>query len=55
MPGHRSFLRLNYYPKRETAFATGSDDALLNCVEHFDSGLITLLYQDNIGGLEVQR
>ena len=27
----------------------------LSCVEHFDSGLITLLYQDNVGGLEVQR
>jgi len=27
----------------------------LNCVEHFDSGLITLLYQDNVGGLELQR
>ena len=26
-----------------------------SCVEHFDSGLITLLYQDNVGGLEVQR
>ena len=24
-------------------------------MEHFDSGLITLLYQDNVGGLEVQR
>ena len=55
MPGHRSFLRLNYYPKRETAHTTGEDDLPLNCVEHFDSGFITLLYQDDIGGLEVQR
>ena len=55
MPGHRSFLRLNYYPKRGSAFATGSDGAPLNCVEHFDSGLITILFQDDIGGLEVQR
>ena len=41
--------------KRAAAFAEGSDGEPLNCVEHFDSGLITLLYQDYIGGLQVQR
>jgi len=56
MPGHRSFLRLNYYPRRETAWTFGEEDGVpLNCVEHFDSGLITLLYQDEVGGLELQR
>ena len=55
MPGHRSFLRINYYPKREKPHVYGSDGAPLNCVEHFDSGLITLLYQDDVGGLEVQQ
>ena len=25
MPGHRSFLRINYYPKRNEAHAYGSD------------------------------
>ena len=40
--------------KRAAAFAEGSDGEPLNCVEHFDSGLITLLYQDYIGGLQVQ-
>ncbi|CBY34201.1 unnamed protein product [Oikopleura dioica] len=55
MPGHRSFLRVNYYPPRESAWTSGSDNAPLNCVEHFDSGIITLLYQDDVGGLEVQN
>ena len=55
MPGHRSFLRINYYPHRQAAHAFGSDETPLNCVEHFDSGLITLLFQDDVGGLEVQR
>jgi len=27
----------------------------LTLFEHFDSGLITILYQDNVGGLELQR
>ena len=55
MPGHRSFLRVNYYPPREKAWTSGSDGSPLNCVEHFDSGIITLLYQDDVGGLEVQN
>ena len=37
----------------ETVFIDFKTDS--SCVEHFDSGLITLLYQDNVGGLEVQR
>jgi len=56
MPGHRSFLRYNFYPKLDKAWTFGEEDNTpLSCVEHFDSGLITLLYQDNVGGLEVQR
>ena len=28
---------------------------MLNCPEHYDSGLITILSQDEVGGLQVQR
>ena len=36
-------------------FYSGGDGELLNCPEHYDSGLITILSQDEVGGLQVQR
>jgi len=55
MDMHKSTLRLNYYPARSTAHTKGGDGELLNCPEHYDSGLITILSQDEVGGLQVQR
>jgi len=52
---HTSAMRLNYYPKRATAHTKGSDGEFLNCPEHFDTGLITILSQDDVGGLQVLR
>ena len=28
---------------------------MLNCPEHYDTGLITILSQDDVGGLQVLR
>jgi len=52
---HTSALRLNYYPSRSTAYTKGSDGEMLNCPEHYDTGLITILSQDDVGGLQVLR
>lgn len=57
---HTSFLRLNYYPNYDPlatdddpmpAAATGH----LGVHRHTDAGALTLLLQDNVGGLEVCR
>ena len=40
---------------RVVIFYSGGDGELLNCPEHYDSGLITILSQDEVGGLQVQR
>ena len=40
---------------RVVIFNSGGDGELLNCPEHYDSGLITILSQDEVGGLQVQR
>ncbi|KNC86776.1 hypothetical protein SARC_01109 [Sphaeroforma arctica JP610] len=42
-----SFLRLNYYPLAPT-------DHTIGVHEHNDAGLVTLLYQDQVGGLQVR-
>jgi isopenicillin N synthase-like dioxygenase len=53
MDRHKSTLRLNYYPKREdTPKLSEKDNTKLACPEHFDSGLLTILSQDNVGGLQ---
>jgi isopenicillin N synthase-like dioxygenase len=56
-PGHSSFLRLNYYPMHDPlhgapgrpAAATGH----MGVHHHSDAGALTLLLQDQVGGLEV--
>jgi len=45
-----STLRFLHYPLRETQI-----DSKLSCSEHCDSGILTLLYQDDVGGLQVRN
>ncbi|CAM0138569.1 hypothetical protein VKS41_007190 [Umbelopsis sp. WA50703] len=54
-----STLRYLHYPARtvkaEESASNDDDDALLSCSKHTDSGIVTLLCQDEVGGLEVQN
>ncbi len=56
-PGHTSFLRMNHYPLDdllsgdEAAGVTGLGDMALH--HHSDAGALTLLLQDDVGGLQV--
>ncbi|KAH8552675.1 2OG-Fe(II) oxygenase [Umbelopsis sp. PMI_123] len=54
-----STLRYLHYPARdvkvEESAANDDDDALLSCSKHTDSGIVTLLCQDTVGGLEVRN
>ena len=55
--GTVSTLRLNFYPKRNDAVpvSLGADDGHpLSCEEHCDGSILTLLYQHEIGGLQVK-
>ncbi len=57
-PAHTSFVRLNYYPLEDpldsdaTAEAAALGDQALH--HHADAGALTLLLQDDVGGLQVQ-
>ncbi|KAJ7519621.1 hypothetical protein O6H91_20G046700 [Diphasiastrum complanatum] len=46
---HMSFMRLNYYPK------CPNPDLVLGVSRHKDVGALTVLVQDDVGGLEVRR
>ncbi len=56
-PGHTSFLRMNHYPlndllaDHEAAEVTDLGDMALH--HHSDAGALTLLLQDDVGGLQV--
>jgi isopenicillin N synthase-like dioxygenase len=53
-PASLSTLRFNFYPERDSAVAVSNEDgAGLSCEAHVDSGLLTLLHQDERGGLQV--
>ncbi|MFT7475989.1 MAG: isopenicillin N synthase-like dioxygenase [Verrucomicrobiales bacterium] len=58
-PGHTSFLRMNHYPlddllsDDEAEEVTGLGDMALH--HHSDAGALTLLLQDTVGGLQVER
>ncbi|KAI8015390.1 putative 2-oxoglutarate-dependent dioxygenase [Camellia lanceoleosa] len=47
--GHASLIRINHYPP------CPSPDLVLGVGRHKDSGGITILAQDDVGGLEVKR
>ena len=51
-----STLRFNYYPKQNKPVEISKQDGVyLGCETHVDSGIFTILYQDKIGGLQVQN
>ncbi len=51
-----STLRFNYYPKQSRPVEISKQDGVaLGCETHVDSGIFTILYQDKIGGLQVQN
>ncbi|CAO3672577.1 unnamed protein product [Umbelopsis ramanniana] len=54
-----STLRYLHYPARdvkvEDSAENDDDDTLLSCSKHTDSGIVTLLCQDTVGGLEVRN
>ena len=51
-----SMLRFNYYPKHDIDDIPicDQDDVKLACESHVDSSLLTILYQDKVGGLQIQ-
>jgi len=54
-PASLSTLRFNFYPERDRPVEVARDDgAGLSCGAHVDSGLLTLLHQDEQGGLQVR-
>ena len=55
-PRHTSFLRLNYYPVEDPLSdlpETDRDGADLGVHHHTDAGAVTVLIQDDVGGLQV--
>ncbi len=55
-PKTLSTLRFNYYPKQDKPVEISSQDGVaLGCETHVDSGIMTILYQDKKGGLQVQN
>ena len=51
-----STLRFNFYPVQGKPIEISKQDGVaLGCETHVDSGIFTVLYQDNIGGLQVQN
>lgn len=54
-PAALSTLRFNFYPERQEPVALARDDGTPLCCEaHVDSGLLTVLHQDEVGGLQVR-
>ena len=55
-PKTMTTLRFNYYPKQYKPIEISIQDGKkLGCETHVDSGIITILYQDKKGGLQVQN
>ena len=51
-----STLRFNYYTNQKKPVEISKQDGVaLGCETHVDSGIFTVLYQDQIGGLQVQN
>jgi isopenicillin N synthase-like dioxygenase len=59
LPGHSSFLRLNYYPVCPPPAAepepAGTGETPLGVNQHTDAGVLTILAQDGHAGLEVKK
>jgi len=55
---HTGFIRLNYYPVTDPQAASGSNDlpiADMGVHYHTDAGGLTVLLQDDVGGLQVYK
>ena len=51
-----STLRFNFYPVQSKPVEISKQDGVaLGCETHVDSGIFTVLYQEKIGGLQVQN
>ena len=51
-----STLRFNYYPNQSKPVEISKQDGVaLGCETHVDSGIFTVLYQNKMGGLQVQN
>ena len=49
-------MRFNFYPNQSKPVEISKQDGFaLGCETHVDSGIFTVLYQDKIGGLQVQN
>lgn len=53
LKNHTSFLRFNYYPSVSDRTATGEDE--LGIHPHTDAGALTVLTQDDVPGLQVNK
>ena len=56
-PGTLSTLRFNFYPlmKKPHGNLMGTNhDQSLSCDEHYDNCMLTLLYQHEVGGLQIK-
>lgn len=58
-PQHTGFVRLNYYPVKDPLHGRSDvdhmEDADLGVHHHTDAGALTILLQDDVGGLQVHR
>lgn len=57
-PEHTGFIRLNYFPVSDPAAGTATQDlpdAGFGIHHHTDAGALTVLLQDEVGGLQVHR
>ncbi len=52
---HTGFIRLNYYPVEDTGRNEGEAEADLGIHHHADAGVLTVLLQDAVSGLQVYR
>ena len=50
-----STFRPMRYPPKDSGPSAHTDDTDLICEAHVDSGFMTILYQDNVGGLQVKN
>lgn len=57
-PAHTSFLRMNHYPLEDPLPAAAARDATalgdMALHHHTDAGALTVLFQDDVGGLQVE-
>ncbi|MGI9597652.1 MAG: isopenicillin N synthase family dioxygenase [Acidimicrobiales bacterium] len=58
-PDHTSFVRLNHYPLADPLSSTEADSATplgdMALHHHSDAGALTVLLQDDVGGLQVEH